>query len=236
MPPLDRRLRPVRRLLSASIVCVLASKALVAADFWETKPFREWSDKEARKLLENSPWASLIAEPLPNRGPVPTPDSAGGGRGGGGRGGGGGAEGFGPGPVRVRLTISWRSALPLKQAMARQQAGKDGTMPPETEAALGREEELYVVAIQGLPPQYTQSGPTHTIDAFLHRDGKPDIPAARGASQPARGGAILLVGFPRTDPITLADGDVEFEVKIGALSVKKKFKLKDMVFHGRLEL
>jgi len=31
-------------------------------------------------------------------------------------------------------------------------------------------------------------------------------------------------------------GDVEFEVKIGGLSVKKKFKLKDMVFHGRLEL
>jgi len=224
----------VRRLFSASIICVLASNALVAADFWETKPFREWSDKEARKMFENSPWASLIAVPLPNRGPVPTPDSAGGGRGGGGRS--GGAEGFGPGPVRVRLTISWRSALPLKQATARQQAGKDGTMPPEAEAALAREEELYVVAIQGLPPQYTRSGPTSTIDAFLHRAGKPDIPAARGAAQPGRDGAILLVGFPRTDPITLTDGDIEFEVKIGELSVKKKFRLKDMVFHGKLEL
>ena len=224
----------MRRLFSASIICVLASNALVAADFWETKPFREWSDKEARKMFENSPWASLIAVPLPNRGPVPTPDSAGGGRGGGGRS--GGAEGFGPGPVRVRLTISWRSALPLKQATARQQAGKDGTMPPEAEAALAREEELYVVAIQGLPPQYTRSGPTSTIDAFLHRAGKPDIPAARGAAQPGRDGAILLVGFPRTDPITLTDGDIEFEVKIGELSVKKKFRLKDMVFHGKLEL
>ena len=221
-----------RCLLSVSIIGVLAGGPLVAAEFWETKPFREWSDGEARKMLENSPWAALIAVPLPNRGPVPAPDSTGGGRGGGGR----GAEGFGPEPVRIRLTISWRSALPLKQATARQQAAKGGTIPPETEAALAREEELYVLAIQGLPPQYTQSGPTSTIDAFLHRDGKPDIPAARGAAQPARGGAILLIGFPRTDPITLADGDVEFDVKIGALGVKKKFKLKDMVFHGRLEL
>ena len=223
-----------RYLLLVSILCLVAGSAPIAADFWETKPFRDWSDKEARKVLENSPWAALIAVPLPNRGPVPTPDSAGGGRGGGGRG--TGAEGFGPAPVRVRLTISWRSALPLKQAIAREQAGDAGAIPPDTEAALAREDELYVVAIQGLPPQYTQSGPASTIDAFLHRDGKPDIPAARGASQPARGGAILFVGFPRTDPITLADGDVEFEVKIGALGVKKKFKLKDMVFHGRLEL
>jgi hypothetical protein len=223
-----------RALCSVSIICVLAGSAIAAAEFWEAKPFREWSDKEARKMLEDSPWAALTAVPLPNRGPVAAPDSAGGGRGGGGRG--GGAEGFGPEPVRVRLTISWRSALPLKQATARQQAGKGGAIPPEAEAALAREEELYVVAIQGLPPQYTQSGPTRTVDAFLHRDGKPDIPATRGASQPARGGALLLIGFPRTDPITLADGDVEFDVKIGALSVKKKFKLKDMVFHGRLEL
>jgi hypothetical protein len=225
----------VRRLFCASIICVLAGSALVAAEFWETKPFREWSDKEARRLLENSPWAARIAVPLPNRGPVPTPDSAGGGRGGGGRGG-GGPEGFGPEPVRVRLTISWSSALPLKLAVARQQAGNGGTIPQDAEATLAREDELYVIAIQGLPPQYTRSGPTSTIDAFLHRDGKPDIPATRGASQPARGGAILFVGFPRTDPITLADGDVEFEVKIGALGVKKKFKLKDMIFHGRLEL
>jgi len=224
----------MRCLFSIAIICLLAGNALVAAEFWETKPFRDWSEKEARKVLEDSPWAALIAVPLPNRGPVPTPDSAGGGRGGGGRG--GGAEGFGPAPVRVRLTISWRSALPLKQATARQQAANGGTIAPDMEAALAREDELYVVAIQGLPPQYTQSGPTSTIDAFLHRNGKPDIPAARGASQPARGGAILFVGFPRTDPITLADGDVEFDLKIGAFGIRKKFKLKDMLFHGRLEL
>ena len=223
-----------RCLFAVSFVCVLAGRPLGAAEFWDTKPFREWSDKEARKVLESSPWAALIAVPLPNRGPAPTPDAAGGGRGGGGRG--GGAEGFPPEPVRVRLTISWRSALPLRQAAARQQAVNGGTIPPDTEAELARESELYVVAVQGLPPQYTRSGPNSTIDAFLHRDGKPDIPAARGAAQPAPGGVVLLVGFPRTDPITLADGDVEFELKIGALGVKKKFKLKEMVFHGRLEL
>ncbi len=28
-----------------------------AAEFWEKKDFRQWSEKECRKLLGNSPWA-----------------------------------------------------------------------------------------------------------------------------------------------------------------------------------
>src|SRR4029078_10153067 len=106
----------MRPLLSIASIWILACASLAASEFWDAKPFLEWSDKEAQKILSDSPWAALIAVPLPNRGPVPTADTGGSGRGGGGRGG-GGAEGFGPGPQRVRLTISWRSALPLKQAV-----------------------------------------------------------------------------------------------------------------------
>jgi hypothetical protein len=225
----------MRRMISIVSLWVLASAALAAADFWEAKPFLEWSDKEAEKLLTDSPWAALIAVPLPNRGPVPTADTGGGGRGGGGRGG-GGAEGFGPGAQRVRLTISWRSALPLKQAVARQQVGKAGTITAEEQAALDRDDGLYVVAIQGLPPQYTRAGPNNIIEAFLRRDGKPAIGATRGNALMMRGGALLLVGFPKTDPITVSDGDVEFDIKMGEFGFKKKFKLKEMVYKGELTL
>jgi hypothetical protein len=225
----------MRPLLSIASVWIIASASLAATDFWDAKPFLEWSDKEAQKLLTDSPWASLIAVPLPNRGPVPTADTGGGGRGGGGRGG-GGAEGFGPGPQRVRLTISWRSALPLKQAVARQQIGKSGTITAEEQAALDHDDGLYVVGIQGLPPQYTRAGPNNVIEAFLRRDGKPAIGATRGNSQMTRGGAVLLVGFPKTDPITLNDGDVEFDIKMGEFGFKKKFKLKEMLYKGQLTL
>ena len=53
----------------------------------------------------------------------------------------------------------------------------------------------------------------------------------------ARGGVIMLLRFPKTDPITLADEHVEFEAKIGELQpIKKKFKLKDLVYAGSLAL
>ena len=227
--------RLVRRLLVLVSVWIVGCAVVAASEFWESKPFTEWSDKEVEKVLTDSPWAVLMAVPLPNRGPVPTADTGGGERGGGGRGG-GGAEGFGPGPQRVRLTISWRSALPVKEAAARQQVGKSGTITDETKAALERDENQYVIGIQGLPPQYLRPGPNNTITAFLRREGKEAIAATQGGTQMMRGGALLLVGFPKTDPITLSDGDVEFDVKMGQFGFKKKFRLKDLVFNGKLAL
>jgi hypothetical protein len=227
----------MRRSLSIIGLSIAACATLAAADFWESKPFVEWSDKEVGKILADSPWARLVAIPLPNRGPVATDDGGGGGgRGGGGRGGGGGGEGFGPGPQRVRITISWRSAVPLRQALARQQAGKDGVIEPNAQEALTREDDTYTIVVQGLPPQYARTGPNTSLEAFLRRDGKPAIGAVRAGAQMTRGGSLLAISFPRTDPITLSDGDVEFEVKIGELHFKEKFKLKEMVYKGQLTL
>jgi hypothetical protein len=42
--------------------------------------------------------------------------------------------------------------------------------------------------------------------------------------------------FPRSVPYTLDDKEVEFATKLGDLSLKYKFRLKDMVFNGKLEL
>ena len=44
--------------------------------------------------------------------------------------------------------------------------------------------------------------------------------------------------FPRTGSyeITLADKKVEFVAQVGSLKVKRKFKLKDMIYNGKLEL
>src|SRR6185436_2101719 len=122
----------MRRILFIFTLVIIAGAALAAAEFWESKPFLQWSDREVEKVLTDSPWTALVAIPLPNRGPVPSADAGGGGRGGGGEGGGGRGGGeFGPAAQRVRLTISWRSALPLREAIARQQAGKTGTIAPD---------------------------------------------------------------------------------------------------------
>jgi hypothetical protein len=236
VPNVGRNVNPIiepmqPRVLACIAVCFTVCAAVSAADFWETKPFLEWSDKEAEKVLSDSPWATTVAVPLPNVGPVPSGDINAGGRGGGeGRG-----DGFGPGPRRVRVAISWRSALPLKQALVRQQVGLRGTVSSEAQAMLSKDDEFYVVGVMGLPPQFTQAG-AKTIEAFLRRVGKTPIPAQQAGSQMLRGGSLLLIAFPRTDPITLDDGDVEFDVKLDQLEIRKKFRLKDLTFNGKLTL
>ncbi len=223
-----------RRAFACIAVCLLLASIASAADFWETKPFLEWSDGEAERMLNDSPWTSLIAMPLPNRGPVPTDD------GGGGRGGGGGGErGFGPAAARVRIIISWRSALPLKQATVRQQVGQRGTVPPQAQTFLDTADDHYVIGLQGLPPQYATPGRGRdlVVTAFLKRDGKPPIPVQQAIPQMSRGGIVMLLRFPKADPITLADEHVELEAKFGEMqTIKKKFKLKELLYRGELAL
>lgn len=44
--------------------------------------------------------------------------------------------------------------------------------------------------------------------------------------------ALLVLGFPKDDPITAADKEVEFSAVVGPYYLKKKFKVKDMVLKG----
>ena len=75
-----------RILLRSIAITSLSAAALWAADFWESKSYTEWSEKEVGKLLTNSPWSQKVTIYM------------GGGRGGGGGGGGGfGADSGGGG-------------------------------------------------------------------------------------------------------------------------------------------
>jgi hypothetical protein len=48
--------------------------------------------------------------------------------------------------------------------------------------------------------------------------------------------AAVLFMFPKTTAIDADDKEVEFTTRIGPMVLKTKFKLKDMVFNGKLEL
>jgi len=43
------------------LLCAVLAAHLQATDFWLAKQHREWSEKECRSLLEDSPWASTYA-------------------------------------------------------------------------------------------------------------------------------------------------------------------------------
>jgi len=49
----------------------------------------------------------------------------------------------------------------------------------------------------------------------------------------------LYLFFPKAEPgshvITLEDNEVEVNLKLGSTEIRRKFKLKDMVYEGQLE-
>ena len=57
-------------------VWVVVGAALAAAEFWETKHFTTWSDKEVEKILTDSPWSREVGVPRLRAWPVATLSAA----------------------------------------------------------------------------------------------------------------------------------------------------------------
>ena len=72
--------------------------------------------------------------------------------------------------------------------------------------------------------------------AVLKRGNRTPIACAALEAQQVATGVVVAFGFPKDDPISVSDKDVEFFTKLGQFEIKKKFSLKDMTFHGQLEL
>ena len=176
------------------------------------------------------------------------PSAASGGPGGGGdegMGGGGGRGGGGMGsseaPPATTVIVRWHSALPIKQAVARARYGDEAAHSPEAAKTLQRKETHYIVGMIGLPPAAARMDPKKMkSNALLKIKDRPPVEAE--AVQPARGerGLDLYLFFPKTLPgsqvIVLEDNEVEVELKLGSTNVRRKFKLKDMVFDDKLEI
>jgi hypothetical protein len=45
------------KILLCGLMALAASEAAPAQEFWRGKDWHEWSEKECRKMLEDSPWA-----------------------------------------------------------------------------------------------------------------------------------------------------------------------------------
>jgi hypothetical protein len=233
---------------------------LAAADFWQSKPASEWSEKELQKVLNNSPWAHQISVsingPTPpsvgRGGPsvsddagAPPPISAGGGGGRGGRGGGGAppelAGGEGGGGSMPPVVIRWQSAMPVKQALVRMRFGPAAETSADAKQMLEREDPGYVIVLSGpLRPFLRGNGEAlkkaiMDISSLSVKGKDPIKPMEVQMGGTARAIEIVLI-FPKTTPLTLDDKEVEFSTKLADLPLKSKFRLKDMAFNGKLDL
>ena len=223
-----------------SIVAAL----LWAGPFWETND--DWSPDQVRQLLQDSPWARPAKVEFFGE----SGEGIGGGtRGGGfpgsrGRGGGfpgGGGIGFPDGgwgrlgPLGVNnafdseVVARWRSARPMELALAR----ASGDEPRD------ENKRRYVVSLSGLPPAIAHVAQEperlqHAASLAL-RDGT-HLRPVRAEVLPRPGTPGVLFEFSRDREITLADRTVEFLLSADDFSVRARFKLKDMMYQGKLEL
>lgn len=229
----------------AAGVCVV-SVSLWAADFWQAKLFTDWNDKEVQKISENSPWAKQFSVAMGSGG------GAGAGKSGkGSKGGGSGGSpladdsqsldgGAGMGGVSLTFTVRWQSALPVKQALIKMKYKAEAGTSAEAKQILAATEPEYVVVVSGLNRGMVRGDAEQIKQALM---GATEL-VIKG-KEPIKPDNFRIVGqgrmdaifaFPKTNPITEDDKDVEFQCKIGTFELKQKFHLKDMVFNGKLEL
>ena len=250
--------------LAILITLSLGAAALCGADFWTKKKFQDWTEKEAQKMTKDSPWARPVEVRMDagggggmgggggrggrgkggGGGGMPSAASGGadegGGGGGMGRSGGGGAEGIQPPPTRT-VVIRWHTALPVKHAVARLRFGDEAATSPEAAKMLARQEQQYVVGISGLPPQFVRGKPEQLQSAaVLKIKGQPPIQALDVKGDRDQVGVNLYLFFPKSQPgshvITLEDNEVEVVLKLANTEIKRRFRLKDMVYEGKLEI
>jgi len=158
---------------------------------------------------------------------------------------GGGARGGGistpEAPPSQTVLIRWHTALPVKQAVARMRYGNEVASSPEAAKNLSREEKQYIVGIIGLPPMMMRGNPAKLKSlALLKIKGRPPVEAEAVQTDKGERGVNLYLFFPKVQPgshvITLEDSEVELSMKLGSTEIRRRFKLKDMVFDGKLEI
>jgi hypothetical protein len=223
---------------------LLASAALMAAEFWEDKDFTSWSPQQVDRMLTDSPWAKKativlgsLREDSASGGGFQGGGAGFGGGGGGGRGGDGSGAEF-SGVRRIAATVAWISALPVRQAIARRRAGVDAPVLPD-EKNLPEDEAFYVVAVAGMPTRVAQAGTLNEVldKTALKSKGKAPIKPADIRIVPETKQTVRVeFVFPRSNAITLDDKEIEFVTKMGPADIAKKFTLADMVVRGRLAL
>lgn len=203
-------------------------------EFWNQKKPSDWTAAEVKQMLTQSPWAkpASVYNNTGASGPLGAPRSGGGGRRGN-RGVGGGAVSTNPapagGPNNWKTIVRWESAQPIREALKR---------PTWPEAG-----ENYIIALVGSIPSV--GIPSNDDDADERkrkleilqdstRLERRDEPLNLDNATLAPAGTFFY--FSRVFPIKPEDKQVTFVTKMGSLEVKCKFTLKDMMYHGNLEL
>jgi hypothetical protein len=146
-------------------------------------------------------------------------------------------------PVRaeVYLTVRWSSALPIRQALALERWGRRGLDQPEAVTFLDEPRSDLVLEIFGMPARLGAEG-TRNLERDLKKTARLILKGRRpiepsNVEAPEHGQHLSAeLHFPRMEQVSADMGNLEFRAAAGGLEIESKFKLKAMVYDGRLEL
>jgi hypothetical protein len=225
--------------------------SLIAGE-WDKKPFPNWDRQQVLRILVDSPWAKSTREEFnferagPAR-PVTWKDLGVPGDGGDGVMNTGSPVGGIGRPlskekIELDVNVRWSSALPIKQATALTKYGEDGLKNDEARMLLQPEESFYVLEISGVPAAMAFRG-IADMQAKLFEDARLFTGATDRSIPPAAvyitnqgSGLLISLRFSKEKPITLKDKELLFRAEYSILKLERKFKLKQMVYNGKLEL
>jgi hypothetical protein len=227
---IDNKIRISRRtLLGAGFTPAML---LEAGDPWRDKSPSEWTDADLVRMLNNSPWAQPvdIVFGSPEFSIV-----------------GSGPEGFidrGPKRPGIPFVVRWLSAPPYQEAYARATYGQGEEALKQAKEYPGRTEPHYLIGVicpPKLSPPKQESAVQERMksESALKRMGMTDIHPESMTTVPGKRQAIVF-RFPRTSEITLADKSVEFSTVLylswAKIYLRRKFRLEEMIWQGRLAL
>lgn len=243
----------LKRITLAMLATSAIATVLTAADFWLKKPFTEWTDEESHKMVTGSPWAwQKSFDTQGGNGPVQTvtglwqsalPVKR---------------AMFGkssltnpqakalldrvenvyllrvqgvPGSYREKADvekITMATTLKIK--------GRDNIHPTEVQIP-------QPVAPKGFAPKGGAPKANNFQNNFQGKGGRgggggdmaPAAPGGFGGGGFTPSFDVYFV-FPRSIELKVEDNEMEFDTNIGGLSLRHKFKLKEMVYDGKLEI
>ncbi len=248
------------------LFATFAASPALWAQTWDQPVFPDWPRTHIDKVLTDSPWAHQKTVPFihqprererdpekefsfsqiglpggigfPRRGGGPS-SPGGGWPGGTGRG--GGSQPSAGVRTEAYLTVRWSSALPVRQALVLTEFGKGGYQDPKAQETLSRAPEQYVIDLSGLPAilfsrnvKALETDLAKNTRIYL-RGRKPLAPVSVDLPEHGMHLAATL-RFSRWESVSEDEGMVEFTSKAGPMKIEVPFKLKPMMYRGRLEM
>lgn len=245
--------------LAAACAC---AGLLMAAEWWEKKPYSQWSAKEVQRMLDNSPWGKVHAVTIMNPTFTGTRDF----------------RTTGSGDLEREkqnlFHLHFLTAKPIRMALARRQMleSKVQISTPELERFVAQSSDQYLIValtLSSVPRGISSesgylsallklSTPDLTTNTFLATKTGKRVYLVR-YDPPGRDGLGAKYYFPRLMEdgrpfVTVDDGEVRFEtyvtlVESGTASgtpgefenqrtdrIWMQFDLRKMVFEGKLEI